>query len=333
MRMSSMKGQQFRGKHFAAVPLGKLLISMGMKNILSNAGRPEQKHTLGDSALCVRQAMLDDSDFPIAAPLEHPFVITYISSCQQDNRMIYASPQTASLGFGPEAWLGETDLRLKQVHEDDADRLAEAIKHSRITGEKFNCHYRLYDINGKTRWYHDEAAVVCDESGASLFIRGAMLDITDKKEMEAELNQHRYRLDRHVESRTRQLMKRMVLLESCNATLSEKLAMARMELAALKQQSEYKVAKPNDCSEKQHDLSQQTRKIINSTRDNWIAHGCYKPAIKKSSSGAQSAQEIQPTQINQPPKMDDNAADQLDGISDWARNMIGWRVAAAGAIA
>lgn len=284
------------------------------------------------------KGQLGDSDFPIAAPLEHPFFITYISSCQQDNRMIYASPQTASLGFGLEAWLGETDLRLKQVHEDDADRLAEAIKHSRITGEKFNCHYRLYDSNGKTRWYHDEAAVVRDESGAPLFIRGVMLDITDKKEMEAELNQHRYRLDRHVESRTRQLMKRMALLESCNATLSEKLAMARMELTALKQQSEYKFAKPNGCPEKLHDLDLQTQKIINSTRDNWIAHGCYKPAIKKSPSGVQSAQETRATQIKRPPEIgdcerDDNAADQLDGISDWARNMIGWRVAAAGAIA
>jgi hypothetical protein len=319
--MSSMKGQQFRGKHFAAAPLGKLLKSMGEKNTSSDAGRPERKNTVGDS------------DFPIAAPLEHPFVITYISSCQQGNRMIYASPQTASLGFGPEAWLGETDLRLKQVHEDDADRLAEAIKHSRITGEKFNCHYRLYDSNRKTRWYHDEAAVVCDESGAPLFIRGAMLDITDKKEMEAELNQHRYRLERHVESRTGQLMKRVSLLESCNEALSEKLAMARMELTALKQQPEYKVAKPSGCPEKQHDLSQQAHKIINSTRDNWIAHGCYKPAIKKSSPDAQSAQEIRPAQIKNPPKIDDSAVDQLDGISDWARNMIGWRVAAAGAIA
>lgn len=64
-----------------------------------------------------------------------------------------------------------------------------------------------------------------------------MLDITDKKEMEAELNQHRYYLERHVELRTEQLIKRIALLESCNTTLGSKLALSRTELAALKRQS------------------------------------------------------------------------------------------------
>ncbi|MFZ2302965.1 MAG: PAS domain-containing protein [Gallionella sp.] len=252
MRMIGMKGKQSRGKHFAYAPLR------------------------------VKQAMLGESG---VVPLEHPLVITYVSSCQQDNCMIYVSPQIARLGFNQEAWLGKTDLRLKHVHEGDYARLAEAIQRSRSTGERFNCHYRLHDSNGKTRWYHDEAEAVCNESGMPLFIRGAMLDITDKKEMEAELNQHRYCLERHVESRTGQLMKRISLLESCNAALGDKLALARMELSALKREPATEIV-----------------------RHGWAAG---------STPTAQSVERI----------------DQLDGISDWARNMIGWRVAAAGAIA
>lgn len=281
MRMVSIKGQQFREHHFAAAHLGKLFKRMGIKNTSSNAGRLERKNTLGESALRVKQAMLG----PSVTPLEHPLVVAYVSSCQQDNCMIYVSPQIAGLGFNVEAWLGKTDLRLKHVHEDDYARLAEAIQRCRSTGEKFNCHYRLYDSSGKTHWYHDEAEAVCDESGMPLFIRGAMLDITDKKEMEAELSQHRYCLERHVESRTEQLMRRISLLESCNAALGDKLALARMELSALKREPAAEIV--------QHALA------------------------AGSTPTAQSR----------------DCIEQLDGISDWARNMIGWRVAAAGAIA
>ncbi|OGS91861.1 MAG: hypothetical protein A2Z95_10250 [Gallionellales bacterium GWA2_60_18] len=61
-----------------------------------------------------------------------------------------------------------------------------------------------------------------------------MLDITEKKAMEAELHEHRYRFARNVEQRTEQLMRRIALLESCNATLCDKLALAKSESAAHK---------------------------------------------------------------------------------------------------
>lgn len=56
------------------------------------------------------------------------------------------------------------------------------------------------------------------------------------KKLEAELNEHRYSLEKKVEQRTGQLVKRITLLESCNATLSDKLAKARSEIAALQKQ-------------------------------------------------------------------------------------------------
>ena len=295
---------------------------------------PRQASGVDESALGAKEAMLSNSSFADLAPIDHPLIITYTSSCQQGNRLIYVSPQIAKLGLGQEAWLGNTDLRLQQVHEDDYGRLAEAIQHSRSTGGKFNCRYRLYDSNKKIRWYHDEASVVCDESGMPLFIRGVMLDITDKKEMEAELNQHRYHLERHVELRTEQLIKRMALLESCNTTLGGKLASAMMELTALKRQSATAAIKPvqiteqisptqsNECTEQLHGIGDHARKIIDSTRNNWIAHGCYKPNAKKCASpNMQLVTEA------------DDYSEPLDGIRDWARNMIGWRVIAAGAIA
>lgn len=67
-------------------------------------------------------------------------------------------------------------------------------------------------------------------------VRGAMLDANEIKAMEAELNEHRYHCERKVKQRTEQLVKRISLLESCNASLCDKLASANKELAALKPQ-------------------------------------------------------------------------------------------------
>lgn len=168
--------------------------------------------------------------------LAHPLAIVYITSCLQDNRMIYVSPQIANLGFTPEAWIGKPDLRLLQVYEEDSGRVGQAFRYSCVTAKKFSCHYRLYDSTRKVHWFHDEASVVCDESGTPLFIRGVMLNITDKKGMEAELAQHRYYLERNVELRTEQLVRRMTVLESCNKALCDKLAMFMKNPAMLNQQ-------------------------------------------------------------------------------------------------
>ncbi len=56
------------------------------------------------------------------------------------------------------------------------------------------------------------------------------------KKLEAELNEHRYYLERKVEQRTEQLVKCIKLLESCNTTLCEKLAQAKRDIAVLQKQ-------------------------------------------------------------------------------------------------
>lgn len=252
---------------------------------------PVQQAAFVESALCVQTALLGEDGFASILPLEHPLVMTYVSSCQQDHHMIYVSPQIAWLGFTPETWLGKTDFHLQQVHEDDSGRVGQALQHSRCTGQKFNCHYRLYDSSGKVRWVHDEASVVCDESGAPLFFRGVMLDVTDKKEMEAELNEHRYYLERNVEQRTEHLMKRIAVLESCNAALCDRLALIRRESGVPKQASAARIIR----------LGAVTQPM----------------PVTQTTSVTQTY----------------DCVDQLNGISDWARNMIRWRLAAAGVIA
>lgn len=112
------------------------------------------------------------------------------------------------------------------------------------------------------------------KSGTTPFIKKILLDM---KEMKAELNEHRYYLERNVERRTEHLLKSIALLESCNAALCDKLALTRKELSAIKQPSEHTLPKtdtqPNDRTVKLYVMNNQTQKLIRSNvQDKWDEH-------------------------------------------------------------
>lgn len=159
--------------------------------------------------------------------IEHPLVVPYIFSWRHDNSLIQVSPVIARLGVNSGLWLDQTDFRSQRLHEDDIERVDQALQRSLCAGDKFNCHYRLYDSSGKIRWFHDVASVEFDAAGMPVLLKGLMLDITDKKSMESELNELRYYVENKVAQRSEQLLKQIELLESCNATLCQKLESAQ----------------------------------------------------------------------------------------------------------
>jgi ribosome-binding ATPase YchF (GTP1/OBG family) len=112
------------------------------------------------------------------------------------------------------------------------------------------------------------------KSGAMLFVGKAMLDM---KKMKAELNELRCHLERNVEQRTEVLSKRIALLESCNTTLCDKLALISKELAALKQASLHLLAKKdterNDRAVKLCIMNNQTQKLlVSNAQGQWDEH-------------------------------------------------------------
>lgn len=131
--------------------------------------------------------------------------ITYVFALDEEGSPLYVSPQIKALGFSPEEWLADPEIRFKQIHPDDRLRVAKQLSHSRTTGDSFCCEYRLRARNGSILWFRDEAIVVQDESGHPLVQQGILVDITKNKQMEEELREHRSRLEELVIKRTRML--------------------------------------------------------------------------------------------------------------------------------
>ena len=133
--------------------------------------------------------------------------IAYIAELEGAQRFLYVSGQIEKLGFTPEEWLSDPEILLAQTHPEDRGYAIEERAKSRATGTPLRCEYRLLSRDGKVLWFRDEASVVRDESGRSLFLQGILVDITESKQVEAELREHRYRLEDLVGTRTDELAK------------------------------------------------------------------------------------------------------------------------------
>jgi len=101
--------------------------------------------------------------------------------------MIYVSPAyekiwhrtCASLYAAPLSWL-------ELVHPDDRERISLATAGKRTSGE-YDERYRIQRADGTLRWIHDRAFPVRDSHGTVLRIVGTAEDITESKQVEAQL--------------------------------------------------------------------------------------------------------------------------------------------------
>ena len=133
--------------------------------------------------------------------------IAYTAALDVPGNLLYISPQIQRLGFSPDEWLANPDGVLNRIHPEDAGAGARGVRPQLRSGEPLRCEYRLLTRTGEPRWFLNEASVVHDEAGEPLFLQGVLIDITEDKQREAELEFHGSYLEILVAERTGQLEK------------------------------------------------------------------------------------------------------------------------------
>jgi two-component system sensor histidine kinase UhpB len=121
--------------------------------------------------------------------------LPYIANLDKDGSNVYVSPKIEELlGYSAEQWCKDPGLRIRQLHDDDRPRLLSAIADAIESNGGFSIDYRIRKPNGSIRWFHDEARVIIGENGLPLFLQGAILDITERKMAQEELEHSHYEL-------------------------------------------------------------------------------------------------------------------------------------------
>ncbi|MGD9874264.1 MAG: PAS domain S-box protein [Kiritimatiellia bacterium] len=127
--------------------------------------------------------------------------ISYIVDLGQSNRTVYISPQVETiLGFTPAEWLADPHLWIRQLVDEDRDRITREIYRKNATGGSFYLVYRVRAKNGQIKWFRNHASYMENENGEPRYVHGVMLDITGYRETEEALRQSQLGYQRIFES-------------------------------------------------------------------------------------------------------------------------------------
>jgi PAS domain S-box-containing protein len=85
-------------------------------------------------------------------------------------------------------------LFLKHVHPDDRDHVARQVWWAVAKREPFEFEYRVVRQDGSQRWVLSKGKPVPDETGAATRMIGVNVDITDRKRVELDAQEHRREL-------------------------------------------------------------------------------------------------------------------------------------------
>jgi PAS domain S-box-containing protein len=122
--------------------------------------------------------------------VEQMNAITYMAEIGIDGQWYYVSPQVEQiLGYTPGEWLSMSRNWAQLIHPDDVPTVA-AAEEASAKGEPFQAEFRIRRKDGREVWLNDTGVVV-QGSEAHPVMEGIMVDITERKLLETQLQQSR----------------------------------------------------------------------------------------------------------------------------------------------
>ena len=122
--------------------------------------------------------------------IEQVAAVSYIAELGIKGKWLYVSPQVQDMfGFTPDEWLaGSTDWASHIPAEDHP--VVDAAEAASMRGERFQAEYRVIRKDGRVVWVSDTAVVV-PGSDRHPVMEGIIVDITERKLLENQLQQSR----------------------------------------------------------------------------------------------------------------------------------------------
>ncbi|MEX2275836.1 MAG: PAS domain-containing protein [Actinomycetota bacterium] len=150
------------------------------------------------------EQQVTETEIRYRALIEHTPLVTYEEVVPEgvaaSAAFIYISPQVRGLlGYEPELWRTE-GFWSQILHPDDLSAIDAASEQAITTGEQYRQDYRFVAADGHTVWVHDEAQLVTSPGAWPQRWHGALLDITDRKDAEQQLEHIRARLQAIVDN-------------------------------------------------------------------------------------------------------------------------------------
>jgi PAS domain S-box-containing protein len=124
------------------------------------------------------------------ALVEQVAAVSYIAELGLHGEWLYVSPQVETIfGFTPDEWLVQSDQWIRFVPEEDHP-IIKAAEEACMSARRFQAEYRITRKDGQIIWVSDTAVVVPGSDDHPL-MEGIIVDITERKALENQLQQAR----------------------------------------------------------------------------------------------------------------------------------------------
>ncbi|HEX6401545.1 MAG TPA: ATP-binding protein [Actinomycetota bacterium] len=136
-----------------------------------------------------RITRLELDELPFRSLVERVPAIVYVDpSGPGPTSPSYVSPFiTQLLGYAPEDATGGPEWWAGILHPDDRERVLAEWAGSDGSGEPYAGEYRLVASDGRIVWIRDEAVLLRDEDGRPVHWQGVMVDVTEAKRAQEDL--------------------------------------------------------------------------------------------------------------------------------------------------
>lgn len=172
------------------------------------------------AARALTEAALREAEANYRKLVEQIPVGIHLMALDADTSTISISPQLERiLGYPQTEWLADPNWWQQQIHPEDRERVREAIASVYAPGAKPGLiEYRMLAHDGRVIWLHDEIMLVRDQNGQPQYLQSVKMDITERKQAEAEAQAVEQRLAEWV-AELEQTNRQLALLEQLHTQL------------------------------------------------------------------------------------------------------------------
>lgn len=157
--------------------------------VLDNTGQILE--WFGAASDITRRKIAEENLRDIRARMENALAVGAIGTWSWDVQLdrFYGDASLAGLfGVSPDDVAGGPLARLmSSIHPDDRDRVARDVEHAVQNCGAYESDYRLVQADGTWRWVTARGNVEADATGRAARFPGVVIDITERKRVEAEL--------------------------------------------------------------------------------------------------------------------------------------------------
>jgi PAS domain S-box-containing protein len=123
----------------------------------------------------------------------------------QTNRNYWSEELWKLYGLEPHSCEPSYEAWCRTILPEDLPRVERAVQAAARQGAVLNTEWRVRDLQGQERWLMSRGQPVRDARGRTTTYRGIVLDITRRKQMEADLRRLNDQLEKEVQAQTEEL--------------------------------------------------------------------------------------------------------------------------------